>query len=927
MNEPQQGFAGRRRRMKTPWSVRMSDILAEGMITVGGIATIVAVCLVALVLVVEVIPLFMSATVEPIHADATPWDDESTLHVQFDEYRTMAWVVTREGELETYILGRGVDKGSIAGEIAFKASRRIKSEFLFEGRQITAISTSPGRRGVLLGLDDGTVRIGKIGFDTTFIDPLEVQRNLQDAQVEADLEPEDPDRVAISSTSADAAATQSDLSTDTGYGLYEDGIIQRTTQGQFRLQRLVWEFGEPIKVSDSPVTHLDHVPEKGKGDSATQLGAADVVFAALSESGDLKLGVVKQKRSLFGGSSSEATVHDLPLVPIREELPEFLFVTGLGDSVLAIWDFGQAVRYDIRNTDQIQIAEKVDLLPELDSTVTACELILGRETLLVGDSQGRATGWFRIRIVDAKDPAYRQRETSDGYTLVQAHTLVQAFEPVTAIGISQQSRMFALGYQSGQARVFHMTTELEVVNVGIPGNAPVSRIAITPKEDGIIAESGGTLMAWDFDPMHPDVSLSALFMPVWYEGYAHPQHIWQSSAASVEPEVKFSLYPLISGTLKSTFYSLLFGAPIALLAAIYTSEFTSGRVRSYVKPTVEMMASLPSVVLGFLAALVFAPLVEHIVPAALSSLLLVPFTLLCGAFVWQLLPRKWTLRWQSLRLLLMFPTLAIGLWFSYLVGPIVEEILFAGDIKLWLDDPQRGTGVGGWLLLLVPLSAVAVMLWDASVLNPYLRGNFAGLGRTQFALLTLVKFLFMTLLTIGLAVLVGWMLELAGWDPRGTYIDRYEQRNAMVVGFVMGFAIIPIIYTIADDALMTVPRHLRSASLGCGATPWQTTLRIVIPTAMSGLFSALMIGLGRVVGETMIVLMAGGNTPVQDWNWFSGFRTLATNIAIELPEAVKGGSHFRVLFFSALVLFAMTFLINTVAEVIRLRFRRRAYQL
>jgi phosphate transport system permease protein len=96
---------------------------------------------------------------------------------------------------------------------------------------------------------------------------------------------------------------------------------------------------------------------------------------------------------------------------------------------------------------------------------------------------------------------------------------------------------------------------------------------------------------------------------------------------------------------------------------------------------------------------------------------------------------------------------------------------------------------------------------------------------------------------------------------------------------------------------------------------------------MSGLFSALMIGLGRVVGETMIVLMAGGNTPVQDWNWFSGFRTLATNIAIELPEAVKGGSHFRVLFFSALVLFAMTFLINTMAEVIRLRFRKRAYQL
>jgi phosphate transport system permease protein len=143
----------------------------------------------------------------------------------------------------------------------------------------------------------------------------------------------------------------------------------------------------------------------------------------------------------------------------------------------------------------------------------------------------------------------------------------------------------------------------------------------------------------------------------------------------------------------------------------------------------------------------------------------------------------------------------------------------------------------------------------------------------------------------------------------------------------MGFAIIPIIYTIAEDALSTVPHHLRSASLGTGATPWQTTIRIVIPTAMSGLFSALMIGLGRAVGETMIVLMAGGNTPVRDWNIFNGFRTLAANIAVELPEAVQGDSHYRTLFLCALTLFVMTFLVNTLAELVRLRFRKRAVQL
>jgi phosphate transport system permease protein len=181
--------------------------------------------------------------------------------------------------------------------------------------------------------------------------------------------------------------------------------------------------------------------------------------------------------------------------------------------------------------------------------------------------------------------------------------------------------------------------------------------------------------------------------------------------------------------------------------------------------------------------------------------------------------------------------------------------------------------------------------------------------------------------TVILACLLAYLFGALGFDPRGSYVDTYVQRNALVVGFVMGFAIIPIIYTISEDALSTVPEHLRSASLGAGATTWQTAVRIVIPTAMSGLFSAMMIGLGRAVGETMIVLMAAGNTPVMELNMFEGFRTLSANIAVELPEAVNGSTHYRTLFLAALVLFVMTFVVNTVAEVIRQRFRKRAYQL
>jgi phosphate transport system permease protein len=140
-------------------------------------------------------------------------------------------------------------------------------------------------------------------------------------------------------------------------------------------------------------------------------------------------------------------------------------------------------------------------------------------------------------------------------------------------------------------------------------------------------------------------------------------------------------------------------------------------------------------------------------------------------------------------------------------------------------------------------------------------------------------------------------------------------------------AISTIIYTISDDALSAVPESLRAGSLGAGATPWQTAIRVVVPTAMSGLFSALMIGLGRAVGETMIVLMAAGNTAVMEWNIFNGFRTLSANIAVELPEAVINSTHYRMLFLAALTLFAITFVVNTVAELVRLRFRKRAFQL
>ncbi|WP_018935598.1 ABC transporter permease subunit [Thioalkalivibrio sp. ALJ24] len=188
---------------------------------------------------------------------------------------------------------------------------------------------------------------------------------------------------------------------------------------------------------------------------------------------------------------------------------------------------------------------------------------------------------------------------------------------------------------------------------------------------------------------------------------------------------------------------------------------------------------------------------------------------------------------------------------------------------------------------------------------------------------------------IPVVIAVGWfaveispMLEIAFFDGDARQWltsagIEYDQRNALVIGIAMGFAVIPTIYSISEDAVFNVPKHLTQGSLALGATPWQTVVRVVLLTASPGIFSAVMIGFGRAVGETMIVLMATGNSPVVNFNIFEGMRTLSANIAVEMPEAAVGSTHYRILFLAALLLFAMTFVVNTVAEIVRQRLRRK----
>lgn len=366
-------------------------------------------------------------------------------------------------------------------------------------------------------------------------------------------------------------------------------------------------------------------------------------------------------------------------------------------------------------------------------------------------------------------------------------------------------------------------------------------------------DSENRLHQYELHDPHPEAGMKAFFGKIWYEGYSEPGYEWQSTGGSDDFESKLSLIPLIIGTLKGTVYAMLFAFPIAILAAVYTSQFAHPRFRTTIKPMMEIMASLPSVVLGFLAALWLAPLIETKVPSLLLVVILVPAAALSFGSFWTRLPvEARAMVKPGYEWLAVMPLLVVVTWLGWAGGPLLEQLFF------WVRDPETGAKIADFRL----------------------------------------------------------------WWPRVTG-SPFEQRNSLVVGFIMGFAVIPIIFTIAEDSLSNVPKTLVSGSLALGASRWQTAIRVVLPTAFPGIFSATMIGLGRAIGETMIVVMATGNTPIMDFNIFSGMRTLSANIAVELPEAPHLSTLYRTLFLGATALFLMTFVVNTAAEIIRQRLREK----
>ncbi len=250
-----------------------------------------------------------------------------------------------------------------------------------------------------------------------------------------------------------------------------------------------------------------------------------------------------------------------------------------------------------------------------------------------------------------------------------------------------------------------------------------------------------------------------LLLPHQWSGYDKPEYIWQP----VGQIQKYNIIPLFVGTLKVTLIGLLFAVPLAVGAAIYVSQLARPRVREIVKPTIELLSGIPSVVVGFFALLVMATVLQKI---------------------------------------------------------------------------------------------------------------------------------------------FGYQTRL----------------NAFVAGIALGFAVIPVIFSIAEDALTSVPRAYTQAALALGASRWQTAWQIVLPAALPGVFAATVLGFGRAIGETMIVLMVC-SASVMSWSIFDSARSITTTIAAEMAEAVSGGPHYRILFMLGALLFAATFVSNMIGEVVINRFK------
>ncbi len=172
-------------------------------------------------------------------------------------------------------------------------------------------------------------------------------------------------------------------------------------------------------------------------------------------------------------------------------------------------------------------------------------------------------------------------------------------------------------------------------------------------------------------------------------------------------------------------------------------------------------------------------------------------------------------------------------------------------------------------------------------------------------------------------VVLGFLMLVVGASFFNDIFNPTNRLNAFIAAIGLSFVVIPIIASLTEDALHSIPNDLRMASYGIGATKWQTISRVILPAAFSGISASILLGFGRAVGETMIVLMAAGNAANISTNIFQSVRTMTATIAAEMGEVSQGSDHYYALFFIGIVLFSITFVLNLIAEIVINKMRKK----
>ncbi|PLX48129.1 MAG: ABC transporter permease [Desulfobulbaceae bacterium] len=610
------------------------------------------------------------------------------------------------------------------------------------------------------------------------------------------------------------------------YGLlWDDGSLS-VARIDFRPQ-----FDQQGRRTIVPLTEIiDHLPppehEAAVVDSLAVFNEQEGLLLRVSLHADNGFSIWRRtvREDLFGDET--ISEERQAIAPYFEEITAFALARD-GRALFAGTQGGTLLRWRLADAD----ITLTDTMPAFKEPITAMAMVFGSQSLAVGTAGGSLTTWMGVR----------DSEASETKKLRKIHTLQSHQGAVRYILPSQRDKSLLSLDNEGRLHLDHMTSERHLLNMAGPHNL----IALSSRGNSLISLGADNVLQVNaLHNPHPEINLRTLFGKVWYENYDAPDYVWQSSAGSDDYEAKFSITPLLFGTIKGTMYAMIFALPLATFGAVYISHFAPPHLQRLIKPLVEVMASVPSVVIGFLIALVLAPFIETHIVALLLSFLLLPGAFLLFILVWQYCQRFQVV--QEMRpgyeFILILPVLLVGAYLAYLLGPPLENLLFDGNFSRFLFD---STG------------------------------------------------------------------------------SRYDQRNCIIIAFGLGFTVIPIIFSIAEDSLSNVPTSLTAASMALGASRWQTVWRVILPSASPGIFAGAMIGLGRAVGETMIVLMATGNTPIMDLSIFNGMRTLSANIAVEIPEAPVDGTLYRVLFLCAVLLFVMTFLVNTGAELVRERLRKK----